>query len=233
MDEPLKPYNDHKMHLWPYVIRHYPLYHPLFWSPIALAAIFLPVAGMLHVANRPVVLIGFMLIYLLLQVGWCTWFLAFALAPQDSWATALRFRLRALGGEFRSGPPGTNFAPDWILVVIIPVANSLFSVLPIGIAMKVYETSSPGGTLLADLGLNSLWGAWLFQSGLTLGVLAGIAIVFSRMKGGTRNGEYHCLNCGEGVTREPTDRCPECGEEASFTLGPPIQFWDWMAGKRE
>ena len=218
---------------WPSIRRYSPMNHPLFLSLAAFYVIAFIGIGARYVLLRPATSIGIMAILLLLLGVWCLWYLAFSVAPRDSWASPLHARLRAFAQAGSATPRRHRFAVACVILIVIPVIVSLSTGLALGLSRKVYLEHWPDGNLMTELGLKEVSGGLFITALVAVVVFTASTVVFFRMTRRTSEGVHHCLKCGRGRTTDPTMPCTECGGVDCFTLGPFVQFWDWMAGKRE
>ena len=233
MTELTNDYNRSYMSPWPPIQRYSPMNHPLFLSLIALYVIAFIGIGARYVLLRPATSIGIMAILLLLLGVWCLWYLAFSVAPRDSWASPLRARLRAFAQAGSAAPRRHRFAVACVVLIVIPFIVALSTGLALGFSRKVYLEQWPDGSLMTELGLKEVSGGLFITALVAIAVFTASTVVFFRMTRRTSEGVHHCLKCGHGRTTDPTKPCTECGGVDCFTLGPFVQFWDWMAGKRE
>ena len=233
MTELTNDYNRSYMSPWPPIRRYGPMIHPLFLSLAAFYGIAFIGLGVRYVLLRPATSIGIMAILLLLLGAWCLWYLAFSVAPRDSWASPLHARLRAFAQAGSAAPRRHRFGVAWIMLIAIPGTVSIIVGMALAYTRKAYLEHWPDGTLMTELGLKEVSGGLFITALVAIAVFIASSVVFFRMTRRTSEGVHHCLKCGRGRTTDPTKPCTECGGVDCFTLGPFVQFWDWMAGKRE
>lgn len=218
---------------WPLIRRYSPMNHPLFLSLVAFYVIAFIGIGARYVLLRPATSIGIMAILLLLLGVWCLWYLAFSVAPRDSWASPLHARLRAFAQAGSAAPRRHRFGVVCVVLIVIPFTVSVVTGMALAYTRKAYLEQWPDGTLMTELGLKEVTVVPFITALVAIAVFTASTVVLFRMTRRTSEGVHHCLKCGHGRTTDPTKPCTECGGVDCFTLGPFVQFWDWMAGKRE